>query len=449
MNRLVFFIPSFLFCSLYGWLPVQLYGQQNSYTGISGFSIPEKNNPAIGFTAFDLQYPLVSTERFTVNGGMRFIGAATGKRGGYFAFGYFSELLARPQKRLQPGINMALLAGGGADAPDKDGWLAQATLFSQYRLKNGLGVRVGLNYAYVSGGAIKGFSPMLGMSWKLRATGSADSLEKRTVFAWNAIYSEIGIGAFRDKSLAFIGAGATWNCGDYLMGDFAIHALANTHGGYMQTVITGGPALSFRGFRLAPALVAGLGGGGGVKTKGGALYGGQLGLVYSGSRFYAGIKYQVVRAFSNEFDYKGVFVSVGKTFASRKTTAIDWELITKAYIGKEGFGNIGARFVGIEYRKFRLMGSTYWAFTHNRGAYAEGLFEATLDAPDAIPLYLVASFGAGAGGGINGRKASLIYAAGIGFASPWKRLPFRLEAACWRGGNIPDWSIALSYRIRK
>src|SRR3954470_8953742 len=92
---------------------------QHSRTGISGFYIPERRNLAIGFTAFDVQDRLFSHDKFVVDYGLRFIGATTGRRGGYFAFGYFSDLALRPSKIFQPGLNLAFLAGGGAAAPDR------------------------------------------------------------------------------------------------------------------------------------------------------------------------------------------------------------------------------------------------------------------------------------------------------------------------------------------
>lgn len=425
-----------------------MYGQNNSRTGISGFFVPEKNSLNIGFTSFDLHCRLASREKFAFDYGLRFIGATTGRRGGYFAFGYFSELILRPTKRFQPGFNAALLAGGGASAPDNDGWMAQGTLFTQYQFKSGLGLRAGLNYAFVSGGDISGFSPLLGLNWKLRTVSNSDSLT-RPVFAWNAVYGEFGIGVFKDKELGFIGAGAKLTCGRHFTGDFMIHALTNTYGGYIQLLLSGGPDFSIGSFHMSPALVLGLGGGGSVRTKGGGLYGAQLGFYYRGKRFHTGLKYQFVEALSKEFGYKGLFASIGKTFQHDQSSPLRWDLVTKAYVGKEGFGNIGARFTAIEYGKLRLMGSTYWAFTHDRGAYAEGLFEASLDAPGSWPFYLITSFGAGAGSVINQRTASLIYAAGVGYASPLRRLPFSLECAYWEGGNIPHWSFAFSYRIGK
>jgi hypothetical protein len=440
---LAFFV--FLFC-LQAVFPIVSYGQNNTVTGVSGFYIPEKKSLNIGFTAFDMSAALYSGRNLSVSGGMRFIGATTGRRGGYFAFGYFSEALLRPEKRFRPGISMALLAGGGAAAPDEDGWLAQATVFSQYDWKNGLGVRAGLNYAYVSGGAIAGFSPVLGLAWKLRTAAHPDSLPERNAFTWNEVYSELGLGTLNGQPLGFLGAGAGWTAGKRFGGDFTIHALANAYGGYMQTLFSGGPVLSYRSFYISPALVIGLGGGGSAATKGGALYGAQLGLFYRSRLFHAGIKYQLVDAFYGKFGYNGLFVSAGKHINAETAAAMNWHLVTKAYLGQGGFGNIGARFVGYEDRNLRLMGSTYWAFTHNRGAYAEGLFEATYDA-GRLPFYFIASFGAGAGAGINGKTASVIYSGGIGFASPWKKFPLQVEAAHWRGGNIPNWSIALSYRI--
>lgn len=428
--------------------PLLTYGQQTTFTGVSGFVIPEKDNPEIGFTAVDVNHALFSREKIAVYGGMRLIAATTGKRGGYFAFGYDGECVFRPQKQFQYGINAALLAGGGAAAPDKDGWLVQTTLFGQYQWENGLSLRTGLNYAYVSSGMIKGFSPLLGMNWRLHTTGNTDLSSGSKMFVWNAVFGEVGIGTFRKEHLGFIGSGAVWKYGSHMTGDVSIHALANTYGGYMQTLFSGGPALSVKSFSISPSLIIGMGGGGSVKTIGGALYGAQLGMFYSGRRFHAGVEYQFVEAFSKQFHYDGLFLSIGKTFNEKHTPLIGWDLITKAYLGKDGFGNIGARFTGFEYKKLRLTGATYWAFTHDRGAYAEGLFEAILGAPDEIPLYAVVSGGAGAGAGINRKTASLIYAAGLGYASPNKRFPVNIEAAYWRGGNIPNWSVSLAWRIK-
>jgi hypothetical protein len=429
-------------------LPTIMYSQDNNSTGISGFFVPERNSLNIGFTSFDLHYRLASREKFALDYGLRFIGATTGRRGGYFAFGYFSELILRPTKRFQPGFNAALLAGGGAEAPDNDGWMAQGTLFTQYQFKSGLNLRAGLNYAFVSGGDISGFSPLIGLNWKLRTMSNADSLS-RSFFAWNAVYGEFGIGVYDDKELGFIGAGAKLTYGRHFSGDVIIHALTNTYGGYMQVLLSGGPDFSIGSFHMSPALILGLGGGGAVRTKGGGLYGAQLGFYHRGERFHVGLKYRFVEAVSKEFGYNGLFASIGKTLQPDRHSPIRWDLVTKAYIGKEGFGNIGARFTAFEYRKLRLMGSTYWAFTNGKGAYAEGLFEASLSAPGSWPFYLVTSFGAGAGSGINQKTASLIYAAGVGYASPLRRLPFNLECAYWEGGNIPHWSFAFSYHIGK
>jgi hypothetical protein len=425
--------------------PSVVVAQNSINTGVSGFYIPEKNSLNIGFTAFDLNYNLLSKKDISVNAGMRLIGATLGRRGGYFAFGYTATGLFFPNKKIHPGINIAILAGGGAAAPDKDGWLTQVNLFGQYKFKNGLALRAGLNYAYVSGGVIQGFSPSIGLYWNFKTT--ADTSQHNSL-SWNAIYGEVGMAKFKKQSLVFIGSGANWVYGRALMGDFSIHALANTYGGYMQSLITAGPMLSYKSIVFSPALLLGMGGGGSVKTKDGALYGGQASLLYKGRILYAGIKYQYTLALSKKFEYNGLFVSVGKTITPHHKALKGWDIISKAYMGSNGFGNIGARFIGYEFRKFRLMGTTHWAFTHNRGAYAEGLVEATLDAPGALPFYLITSCGAGAGAGINRKVSSVIYAAGIGLISPWDKLPLRLESSYWNGGNIPHWSVAISYRIK-
>ncbi len=415
---------------------------------LSGFYVPEKNNLDIGFSSFDVSDQFFHTNKLKADHGLRFIGASTGKRGGYFAFGYFTDLISRPDKKFQPGLNLALLAGGGAAAPDQDGWMVHGNVFAQYLFKSGLAFRAGLNYGYVSGGQILGFSPIAGLNWRLRTGPSRDSLGKIN-FSWSAAYGESGAGKFNEKNLAFVGAGARWEYGSVLAGEAMIHALVNVSGGYMQSLFSGGPDFKLGRFHLIPAPVIGLGGGGGVPTLGGALYGAQLGLAYTGSDFYFGVKYQAIEALSKRFSYRTVFVSFGKMLNADHEARFGWDLVTKAYFGVNGFGNIGARFTAFRYRELRLMGSTFWACTHNKGAYAEGLFEATLGGSQRIPVYLVASAGAGGGSGINQRKAALIYSAGIGYALPFKNFPLSIEAAFWKGGNIPPLSLTGAYRVGK
>jgi hypothetical protein len=427
-------------------LPVVHQAQDEYRTGISGFYVPEKNNLDIGFTSLDLHCRLINRPGFSADYGLRFIGATTGRRGGYFAFGYFSEFILQPQKKLQPGINLALLAGGGAAAPDRDGWMTQSTLFAQYKFNSGLALRAGINYAFVSGAAIKGFSPLIGLNWKVRTYTKSDT-SANTLLAWTAAYGEAGVTRSDETQLNFIGVGSRLNCGKFFSGEILIHALTNKNGGYMQALLSAGPDLPIGSFHIAPGLVAGIGGGGGVRTKGGGLYGGQLAVYYRDKLFYAGIKYQIVQAVSDQFDYKGIFVSVGKTFPHSDTLRIRWAPVIKAYAGNNGFGNLGARFTAFQYQNLRLMGSTFWAFTHGKGAYAEGLFEASLHAPGKIPVYAIASVGAGAGSGINQRKNSVIYALGLGYSLPWKQLPFSIETQYWQGGNIPQWSVALSMHL--
>ncbi|GAB1403187.1 hypothetical protein MASR1M74_03650 [Lentimicrobium sp.] len=135
----------------------------------------------------------------------------------------------------------------------------------------------------------------------------------RTRLPNNALYGDFGIGRFKNEELILVGAGARLAYGKYFSGDFMFHTIANTFGGYMQMLISGGPDLAIGNIHLSPALIFGLGGGGAAQTKGGGLYGGQLGLNYVGENLVAGIKYQYVDAFSNAFGYQGLFVSLGKT----------------------------------------------------------------------------------------------------------------------------------------
>lgn len=422
---------------------INLHVTAQTTLGTSVFQLAEKDNLGIGFLSFDISYPVYEGEFFAFKSGMRINGAFEGNRGGYFAFGYFGEGILMAKRPYQLGWNFSLTAGGGAQAPDKDGWMIQNTLFAQYTTSNNFSIRAGINHAYVSSGILQGFSPLIGLNWALRHN-LRDSAAKNT-FNWNAIYPEIGFGRFGKLELGFIGSGASYNIGHYFGGDVAFHALINTHGGYMQCISSIGPLLNLNHFSINPSAVIGLGGGGAIQTKGGGLYGAQIGIQYHGKNWFSGLKYQHVWAVSKLFQYDAAFLAIGKTL--RAETNFEWYPIIKHYVGKTEFGNIGARFCAYESNYLALYGSTYWAYTNNRGAYAEGLFELTLKPFQTIPVYVVLSGGAGAGASINKKTASGIVSAGIGFFSPWKKCPVGVEFAYWQGGNIPPWSAAIYYRL--
>lgn len=426
------------------WLPLEIKSQSDYRCGVSGFFVSERQGLPIGFTSLEMQKREFQSEKLAVDLGMRFIGATVGRRGGYFAFGYFSELVFNPTRPFQPGLSAGLLGGGGAAAPDYDGWMLQGTAFIQHILRNGAALRVGVNYACVSRGVIAGFSPVIGFNWKLR-TG-LDSIADGRPSGWSSVYAECGVAAFKGRRLNFIGSGLHLKLGEIFSGDLSIHALTNIYGGYMQLLFSAGPQFNAGRFSISPGLAWGLGGGGSVETMGGALYGIHASVRYNGTHLYAGLKYQFVKAFYDQFEYNGLFLSVGKPLGAQK--GFSWDLATKAYIGAEGFGNLGARFTAYENKNLRLMGSTFWAFTHNRGAYAEGLFEASVTVFPRFPLYLIGSFGAGAGSGINQGKTALICAAGVGYAIPSRVFPMNVELARWQGGNIPSWSVGLAWRVR-
>lgn len=411
--------------------------------GTSCFYVPEKNNLDIGFMSYDVSYPLYQGTKLEIRGGLRFLGAFEGNRGGFFAFGYFGEGLLFSHKKIQIGWNLGLTAGGGAQAPDKDGWIIQNTCFAQYQSMRNFSFRVGLNHTFVSSGMIQGFSPLLGVNWTVN-NQHRDST-KANCITWNALYGEIGVGRFQGIDLGFIGSAASYSIGKCIAGDLALHALVNTHGGYMQFIGSIGPSLRLKQFSLTPGFLLGLGGGGAIRTKGGGLFGGQFGLSYHGKQVYAGIKYQYVQAFSNQFNYHAAFLSLGKTLGSNSKIA--WYPVLKSYLGPAGFGNIGARFIAYENKFITMMGSSYWAFTHLRGAYAEGLFEITLHPSENFPFYAQFSGGAGAGASINKKTASGIVSGGLGFFSPWKKCPIGLELAYWKGGNIPQWSMSVYYKL--
>jgi hypothetical protein len=159
------------------------------------------------------------------------------------------------------------------------------------------------------------------------------------------------------------------------------------------------------------------------------------------------MKYQCVKSVSTSFHYQGLFFSIGRSMNSSSKFSLNWYPVLKAYTGSNGFGNLGVRIVALKNKRFNLMGSSYWAFTHNKGAYAEGLFETTYKPFERLPLYTLISIGAGAGAGINGKEESLIAGLGFGIHSLWINLPLSIELQAWKGGNIPSYSLSMIYQF--
>ncbi len=403
----------------------------------ASFAVQEKNNLAIGFISTTINYPILKRTNFNLNGGFQFIGSYFGNRGGYFAFGYKVESLFLSSKKIKFGLSASLLAGGGGGAPDKDGWLVQTSAFSQFLTFNKLNLKAGLAYTYVSSGMIQGLSPFLGLNFNMYS--------KKNQFKINSIYPEFGFGIYNHQKLAFIGTGLNWSSRK-LAGDVSIHALANAYGGYMQSLASIGYNFKLNQFSFSPGVVVGFGGGGAASVGGGALCGVQFSSHYLINKINLGLKYQMITAPFDQFNYNALFFSVGKSLNDSTQLKLDWQPVLKVYNGKNGFGNIGIRFLGIKRSHFSLLGSTYWAFTDNRGAYAEGLFETIIKPVNSIPVYSIISAGAGAGAGINGKKESLIVGVGIGISSLSNAFPFSIEISAWKGGNIPMISTSLIYK---
>jgi hypothetical protein len=263
---------------------------------------------------------------------------------------------------------------------------------------------------------------------------------------WTAVYPEIGFGLSNKLKLIFIGTSASWQF-KKIAGDISIHALANIYGGYMQALLNTGYNFGNNRLKFIPSVITGVAGGGGTSIGGGAIFGVQSYLGFQGNSTSVGLKYQYVKSISTNFYYQGLFFSVGKSINNSSKFSLNWYPVIKAYSGSKGFGNLGIRIVALKNKRFNLMGSSYWAFTNNKGAYAEGLFETTYKPFERLPLYTLISVGAGAGAGINGKEESLIAGLGFGIDSPWINLPLSIELQAWKGGNIPSYSLSMIYKF--
>ena len=425
-----------------------LFSQKPSHFDLGFFKIHESGKVDIGFSSFGFNYTPVDRPKVKYHAGLQFIGATTGVRGGFFAFGFSNELQLAPFQKgnLRLNLGASFLAGGGANAPDKDGWIIQGKSTLQYRLCQSLFVYGGAAYSYISGGIIQGWTPTLGVKFNIQSNKIGSSYPKPTLY-WHSYFLESGVALSQGKKLGFIGAGAGWQLGKNLGGDASIHALANTHGGYMQFLASIGPSLKYKRFQFLPGITAGLGGGGNVKVKGGSLGGVFFMTRYHAEKFNVGLKYQYIDALETPFSYQGVFVSVGKTIRSDSSSNFVFHPVFKTYMGDEGFGNIGARFQILKWRKVQFMGSTYWACTDKMGAYAEGLFEVAVHLPKKIPVYFLGSLGAGAGAHINSKTESIISGISLGLKFPKENFPLAIEGGLWNLGKINYYSLSLSYKI--
>lgn len=117
----------------------------------------------------------------------------------------------------------------------------------------------------------------------------------------------------------------------------------------------------------------------------------------------------------------------------------------KSSFGEDGFVNIGTGFKFLDSEYFSLLGETYWAFTHGRGAYAEGLFGARVNYKI---FFLEAQVGAGAGGGFN-----LWDAAALAFVNPGLEIPLkegmyinaRANRTVYSSQDFPKWGYQLPF----
>lgn len=409
------------------------------------FQVDEVGKEPIGFANVDLSYSALRKQHFDVNLGARLGIACAGQRGGFFYLGYLGEGLYKMNDWFSLGLQGSFSAGGGASAPDKDGWILQSGAFLQIGNRSRFALRAGYVYSYVSSGKIKGYSPMLSLNFKLQAKETQD-LKGFENLSWNSFQAESGVGLFENKRLAFVGAAANYSFGKYLGGDFAVVALVNTYGGYMQSLLGLGPQISGKRLQFGIHGVVGAGGGGGVKSGGGGLYGAQAKLSVKLGKWLVGIKGQRIQALSKKYNYDGLFLSFGKQLGNE--LKVDISPAFKCYLGSNSFGNIGARIKALSKGPVKFYLGTYWACTDNRGAYAEGLFEGEIY-PFKFPLYTVVSLGAGAGAGINGGTSAIIYSAGIGYTLPWDKLPLSFECSYWDGGNIPNASLTVLYRFER
>ncbi len=276
---------------------------------------------------------------------------------------------------------------------------------------------------------------------------NADSIQDNRKIIWKNNSIEFGLAKSPNGIINLIGISSDWEYNKWISGELSIHAIANKYGGYMQTLFSSGLQIGLNNLNFYAGGIIGMGGGGAAIVNGGGLFGYQISSTFDFKKVTLGIKYRNIKPFGGTFKYDGLFLTIGKEIDPKETGNIKWCAQIKNYLGNNRFSNIGARFTLLDKKFIALSGSTYWAFTDNMGAYAEGLFDIKISYEKKLPLYIIGSTGAGAGAGINKATKSLISSLGIGLNSPWNNLPISLEGNIWVGGNIPKYSLSLNYNF--
>jgi hypothetical protein len=425
-----------------------IFSQNENKIVLQGFSLKEKKSIPIGIVSAGVSGKLIQSEKFNLSAGVQFAGAALGKRSGYYMLGYFMEGSFFPNKRIEPGLTLSFLAGGGGSAPDKDGWTLHQTSFLRINLSKQFALQVGASYTYVSGGFIKGWSSNFGV---VRQIGKCnlDSINAKGNLKICSISAETGFGFDHKKNRIYLlGTDLSWISGKRFANGFSLHAITNTYGGYMHGYYHGGIQFGFKNIRFTPEVLLGVAGGGAAPVGGGAIYGFQLKSDIFINNIAINLKYQYFKSYNKDFSFNGAYIGIGKNLRKNEENPFALSAFVKNYFGTTNFSNLGLRIPIIEKRFFKISGATCWAFTNNKGAYGEGLFEVILQPSENFPLYSILFAGAGGGAGFNKTKAAF-YGFALGLRSPWKKLPFAFEFGRMEGGNLIPYYLNLIYNFRK
>jgi hypothetical protein len=333
--------------------------------------------------------------------GIRLNNAAWGVRAGYYTFGYHigADFQFANNFLIHPKIMFT--SGGGAESHDGSGWFVSPALTIDKTIgKYSFGI--GGQYSYVSTGIIKGSSLYFTLNKKVDfaqklPTPSHAQLFTNTVFSpFNKITNGIG----------FIGIGGRVFNEHTYQSAYLTAAVTNL-GGYMDVYGGYGIWNQFGAFRLLGEINLGTGGGGRAPAGGGILYGSGVEGQYHFNNLFIGSSLGVLKSFDGPFYFSFIGIHLGtelffdSQFAHSpeyKPASLIIENSIRTYLGEDGFSNLGVAFQLYKKGLISLRGESYWAFTDNRGAYAEGLFGIRLQQGW---VYTEGQIGAGAGGGIN------------------------------------------------
>ncbi len=368
----------------------------NTFTSFS-YEKWKFNNELLGISKISLNYQLSNFYY-----GIGFLGAAEGKRGGFFTFGYQLGMKYYILNRffLQPELYIG--AGGGGGAPQGGGLMIREALSVNYNINN---FDVGAGYSYVNflNGNIKSSQVFM----NINAYNFENILKnKKFIITFPlSIYipksQVITTDNKKQEKIYLIGVDIKSILNNFLFTNFNLNGAYKTSNGYMDIFIGGGFYKKFLdNFTFYFKGAVGEGGGGKVKTDGGLLFKTSLNLEYQATNSNVSFEYGLIHNSSFKSKVFSVLFGIRENF-DELIEKLTFKPVIKIHFNT----NKGVQYLeglSIDYfisKNIYISGKSLWAFAKNSGGYTEGLIGIGINKNITKKIAIIPEIFAGAAGG--------------------------------------------------